>query len=228
MKVVFLTSLPNESVGAQWFLIRNAGENDIVYALPNHMGVQFPREYDFGISYFYNKLVPASEIANHFWINFHPAPLPEYGGRNVAYHAIMNGEKFFGATIHYMDGTFDTGDIIEVARFPILESHTAGDIAQMARDLCFELFKKYIPLFLAEQKPVGIKQRQTRYYKKQPISDTIVLTPAQKRMIRAVTAGTHVARANIGGRGYVIIPSECYHPDDGASDPVASNPDPVV
>ena len=63
----------------------------------------FPNLYDLGISLGYLHKVPVEELKKAPWINFHPSPLPEYGGRNVAYHAILNKESNFGATIHYMN-----------------------------------------------------------------------------------------------------------------------------
>lgn len=50
-------------------------------------------------------------------INIHPALLPKFGGKgmfglNVHTAVIAAGEKKSGATVHYVDGGTDTGDII--------------------------------------------------------------------------------------------------------------------
>jgi len=45
-------------------------------------------------------------------LNIHFAWLPDYRGPFPAIFAVLNGEKKFGATIHYMDETLDTGPII--------------------------------------------------------------------------------------------------------------------
>lgn len=190
----------------------------------------YPAEYDLGISFLYNYRVPAEQFKpNRVWINFHPAPLPEYRGRNVAYHAILNGEAEFGATIHYMDKDFDTGDIINVGHFPILDCFHAGDIAEMARELCLALFKRYIPIFLKGERPLGIKQGQGVYYHRFRIDPFVLLTEEQERLIRAITAPPHFAKTIIGGVEYVIHPaSVVYHPDDEPTRPAETNPDPVV
>jgi methionyl-tRNA formyltransferase len=52
-------------------------------------------------------------------INFHPAPLPDYRGFAVYNFGILNGEDTWAVTAHYVDPTFDTGDIIRALRFPI-------------------------------------------------------------------------------------------------------------
>ena len=38
--------------------------------------------------------------------------LPEYRGRNILNWALINDEKEFGITVHYVDEGIDTGDII--------------------------------------------------------------------------------------------------------------------
>src|SRR6266404_2890824 len=74
---------------------------------------EFP-EYDLGIGFLYTHRIPASEFMEPYrWVNFHPGPLPEFRGRNLAYHAISEDAKEFGATVHYMEKTFDTGELIE-------------------------------------------------------------------------------------------------------------------
>jgi methionyl-tRNA formyltransferase len=52
-------------------------------------------------------------------LNFHPAPLPDMrglGGYNVA---ILENWPEWGVSAHFVDGEFDTGDIVRVDRFPI-------------------------------------------------------------------------------------------------------------
>ena len=91
------------------------------FALINHSfdeGIsEFP-DYDIGVGFLYTYKIPAEQLTKT-WINFHPAPPPEYGGRNVAYHAIINNSQYFGGTMHYMNEEFDRGDIIDCQRFKI-------------------------------------------------------------------------------------------------------------
>ncbi|MBX2977336.1 MAG: phosphoribosylglycinamide formyltransferase [Ignavibacteriaceae bacterium] len=67
----------------------------------------------------YLKLIPA-EIISDFQnkiINIHPALLPLFGGKgmygmNVHKACYDSGMKVSGATVHFVDNTFDTGKII--------------------------------------------------------------------------------------------------------------------
>tara|TARA_B100002051_G_C16711119_1_gene626734 strand:- start:977 stop:1858 length:882 start_codon:yes stop_codon:yes gene_type:complete len=52
-------------------------------------------------------------------INFHAGNLPFYRGRSPLNWAIINGEKFFGITVHYVNEGIDTGDIILQKKFLI-------------------------------------------------------------------------------------------------------------
>ena len=45
-------------------------------------------------------------------INCHAGKLPFYRGRNILNWALINDEKDFGVTVHYVDEGIDTGDLI--------------------------------------------------------------------------------------------------------------------
>ena len=164
----------------------------------------YPNKYDIGLSFLYSYLVPSSEINKATWLNFHPAPLPEYGGRNVAYHAIMNNENRFGGTIHYMDETFDTGQIVEVKYFKINESDTAYDIYKRSCDVLLGLFNKYVPLFLSRQEISGTTQSNCKYYKKSKIDDFIQISDELKKEIRAKTYPPFYPKIKIGDKIFKI------------------------
>jgi methionyl-tRNA formyltransferase len=168
----------------------------------------FPEEYDIGISFMWTKRVPKSELDKAVWFNFHPAPLPEYRGRNLCYHAILNGEKEFGATIHYMDENFDTGDIIEVRRFDIQDWMTAGDVSAMAIASSMKLFREYIPRILNGEDFECIPNVGGTYYQKEPIDDVILVDWFQEDRIRAITYGKFYPKVVAGGVTYKIVRDE--------------------
>lgn len=166
-------------------------------------------EYDLGISFLYTFKIPSTEfLRNKIWINFHPGPLPEYRGRNLCYHAILNQETQFGATLHYMDKEFDTGNIIEVSTFPIYPHYTAGDLSELSKDALVNLFKKYLPIFLEGKNISAEKQIQNgNYYKKTFIDNEVTLPFGDQLKVRAVTVSPHFyAHTIINGRKYFIIP----------------------
>ena len=69
----------------------------------------------------YGKILPKSVIdyPTYGCINLHVSLLPKYRGAAPMQRAIMEGESETGVTVMYMDEGLDTGDIIEVSKFPI-------------------------------------------------------------------------------------------------------------
>ena len=167
-------------------------------------------DYDIGISFMYQHRVPKEQIEHRPWINFHPAPLPDYKGRNLCYHAILNGETEFGATIHYMDENFDTGDIIEVSKFKILSHNTAEDVSWCAIEYSKILFEEYLPRILNGEVFPTTKNVGGTYYKKEDIIDTVLLKSDEPfaQYVRAVTYKDFHPHIEIGGVKYKIVRDE--------------------
>lgn len=69
----------------------------------------------------YGKILPKNVIdyPEYGCINLHVSLLPKYRGAAPMQRAIMAGESETGVTVQYMAEGLDTGDIIEVAKFPI-------------------------------------------------------------------------------------------------------------
>lgn len=96
----------------------------------------------FLVSVMWDKIFPAHILARFHrgGINLHPAPLPEYRGSLGRIHAILNGDKSFGVTIHYLSEGVDTGDIIGELQFPLLASETAFSLDIRAQLYGYALF----------------------------------------------------------------------------------------
>lgn len=207
MKVLILTS----EIYSTWIwnLIKNIKEHDIhCYYADEPYPFSAIKSYDVGISFMYTHKVPAKEVNSHTWFNFHPAPLPEYKGRNLCYHAIMNGEKEFGATIHYMDENFDTGDIIHVQRFPIWNFWTALDLSAMTINVSKYLFAEFLPRVLAGEEFERHPNEGGTYYPKFDISDEVALEDEEQRKILAIYYPPHYPKIEIGGVTYKIVREE--------------------
>ena len=104
---------------------------------------------DFVISYMYRNLVKADvlALARRAALNFHCAPLPEYGGFGCYNRAILDEAREFGATCHYMDEGFDTGALLRVRRFPIVaEKETALSLERRAQEEMVRLFSEFCAL----------------------------------------------------------------------------------
>lgn len=69
-------------------------------------------------------------------INCHAGKLPFYRGRNVLNWALINDEKEFGVTVHYIDEGIDTGDIILQKSFPITDKDDYSTLLEVAFEGC--------------------------------------------------------------------------------------------
>lgn len=80
-------------------------------------------EVDLFVSMSFNQIFKARMIHYPFYktINCHAGKLPYYRGRNVLNWALINDEKEFGITVHYVDEGIDTGDIILQRTYPITD-----------------------------------------------------------------------------------------------------------
>ncbi|MFK7914222.1 MAG: phosphoribosylglycinamide formyltransferase [Pseudomonadales bacterium] len=71
-------------------------------------------------------------------INTHPALLPKFGGagfygRKVHEAVLAAGESQSGATVHFVDGDYDTGPIIAQATVPVLTSDSAETLEERVK-----------------------------------------------------------------------------------------------
>ena len=95
-------------------------------------------------------------------INIHGALLPEYRGANMLNWVLIKGCNETGITMHYMDKTLDSGDIISQVKYPI-------DINDDAVSLKRKMFIKVIELLddglhaIANNRRL-IKQNHTKGY----------------------------------------------------------------
>lgn len=86
------------------------------------------------------------DIPKYGVINVHGSILPKYRGASPAQSAIIHGETETGVTIMKTESGLDTGDIIEIAKTPIFENETAGDLldrlSKIGADLLLEVIEK--------------------------------------------------------------------------------------
>jgi methionyl-tRNA formyltransferase len=69
-------------------------------------------------------------------INCHAGKLPFYRGRNILNWALINDEKEFGITVHYVDQGIDTGDIIMQRCYPITDEDNYATLLERAYEGC--------------------------------------------------------------------------------------------
>ena len=69
-------------------------------------------------------------------INCHAGKLPFYRGRNILNWVLINDEKEFGITVHFVDEGIDTGDIILQKTFPINDSDNYNTLLNKSYSYC--------------------------------------------------------------------------------------------
>lgn len=134
---------------------------------------------DLGFSVLHGKIFRQKhiQIFKYGLINLHPAPLPEYRGCNSYAHAIMNGDKTYRVTMHYIDEGIDTGDVIADRSLQIGLDDTGRDLylkAQMsARDLFKSLLDRIIQVAKNGNKVYAKRQDESnaRYYPRDSLED---------------------------------------------------------
>jgi methionyl-tRNA formyltransferase len=81
-------------------------------------------------------------------INCHAGKLPFYRGRNILNWALINDEKEFGITVHYVDEGIDTGDILVQYAYPITEADTYATLLEIAHSECASVLLEAVDMIM--------------------------------------------------------------------------------
>lgn len=90
-------------------------------------------------------------------INCHAGKLPYYRGRNILNWVLINDEKEFGITVHYVDEGIDTGDIILQRSYTISDNDTYRTLLDRAYIGCADLL--YDSLKVIQTNQVSAKKQ---------------------------------------------------------------------
>ena len=95
---------------------------------------------DLFVSMSFNQILKANilNLPKKGFINCHAGALPFYRGRNILNWALINDEKEFGVTVHYIDEGIDTGDIILQRMAKITDQDSYKTLLERAINLCAE------------------------------------------------------------------------------------------
>ena len=125
-----------------------------------------PEDVDVVVSFLFWKLIrePLLSLGRIGCLNFHPAPLPDLrglGGYNVA---ILEGMREWGVACHFVDESFDTGDLVEVERFPIdPDAATAFSLDLESQERLVGLFQRVMGMAIAGEELPRSPQGPGRY-----------------------------------------------------------------
>jgi phosphoribosylglycinamide formyltransferase-1 len=84
-------------------------------------------------------------------LNVHPALLPEFGGQgmyglNVHHAVIASGKRISGASVHLVEGEYDSGEIILQETCPVLEADTPESLAERVIGIEHRILPKAIQI----------------------------------------------------------------------------------
>ena len=112
----------------------------------------------------YGRILPQRvlDIPTKGCVNIHASILPQYRGSAPYQWAVLDGMKETGVTAQHMVREMDAGDIIDVAKTPIGENETAGELLDRLAVLGADLLSRTLTAFAegtvtrTPQDPAGI------------------------------------------------------------------------
>ena len=132
-----------------------AQQNNIVYLKDKNINseefISMVEKYkcDLFVSMSFNQIFKSKiiNLTKYKIINCHVGKLPFYRGRNVLNWALINDEKEFGITVHYVDEGIDTGDIILQKTFQINDQDDYSSLLEKAYTECPNILYESISFF---------------------------------------------------------------------------------
>jgi methionyl-tRNA formyltransferase len=128
-----------DEFGIIFFTHRNVNSKDFIEQIQEF-------DCDLFVSMSFNQIFK-EEIINlvpESIINCHAGKLPKYRGRNILNWALINDEKEFGITVHYVDTGIDTGDIIAQEVFPITDEDNYATLLDKSFSECPKILYRAI------------------------------------------------------------------------------------
>lgn len=134
------------------YLYNKAKEKNIDYLCPVKVNsdefYEQAKAYDCDlfVSMSYNQIFKKKiySLPKYKTINCHAGKLPYYRGRNILNWALINDEKEFGITVHYVDDGIDTGDIIVQQSYRITDEDDYNTLLEVAYKECPKLLYQAI------------------------------------------------------------------------------------
>ena len=147
-------------------------------------------DVDVVLSFLYWKRIrePLISLGRTGCLNFHPAPLPDLrgvGGYNVA---VLDALDEWGVSCHFVDESFDTGDLVAVERFPIdPATATALSLDIASQERLFALFVDVMERVLAGRELPREPQGDGRYVSREELERLRRVRPGDdvERKLRA-------------------------------------------
>lgn len=121
--------------------------------------------YDIALSVQYDAKI--KNLTNAY--NLHTGLLPLYGGCDILYHTLENGESEQGLTFHKITDKFDEGEILSKISYPVLPSDTALELYKKMCALAPDFVNACLKLIEVSNK--GSSPKKPVLYKRGDISN---------------------------------------------------------
>jgi hypothetical protein len=118
-----------------------------------------PAAHDIRLSAFYDRRIYELEDA---W-NIHPGLLPRWGGCDILYHTIVEGQRLQGLTFHGLEEGFDTGPILSTVTYPVSPDDEVIDLYRKVMALIGPFAVAGVALIEAGATPVPQTGESTYY-----------------------------------------------------------------
>lgn|SRR5690606_8400455 len=132
----------SDKYGIEYILASNVNSNEYLEKISRY-------DCDLFVSMSFNQIFrsPIINMPKYKTINCHAGKLPFYRGRNILNWALINDEREFGITVHFVDEGIDTGDIIIQKTYPITDNDTYKTLLEIAYKECAEVLFEAIVKF---------------------------------------------------------------------------------
>ena len=141
------------------------------------------KKFKIGFSIRYHKILTKKIIDkfHHGIVNLHGGPLPYYRGNANHIFAILNNEKKFGVTLHYINQGVDSGNIISRKMFKIAKHDTGYSLFNKANSHGYDLVRKFIKKLKSNKLSKGLKQnlKLGRNYKLKDLKKVQFVNPKE-------------------------------------------------
>ena len=158
----------------------------------------------------YGRILPQRvlDIPAKGCVNIHASLLPQYRGSAPYQWAVLDGCKETGVTAQHMVWEMDAGDIIDVAKTPIGENETAGELLDRLAVLGADLLSRVLTRFAADD-VAGTPQDESKVTFAPMLDKSMCPIDWNKtaQQVHDQVRGLHpwpVATANLGGTLFKI------------------------
>ena len=97
-------------------------------------------------------------------VNFHPGILPNYRGLYSTFYKLINKDKYFGISSHFMREKIDSGPIIAIVKNKIKNQDLFDCYNKLYRKMIFKLLFKTLKKFNTKKRIIESKKVERKIY----------------------------------------------------------------